>query len=341
MDAVNEPETVQALEVIPHDIQVARAPERVIDEARTAASALKKVLSEKKHKFMVRGEQYLQFEDWQTLGRFYGVTARIKFTQPVTFGDATGFEAAAEALRADGAVISAAEAMCMDDEPNWRGKPIYQLRSMAQTRACAKALRNVLSWVAVLAGYSGTPAEEMIDDGAPATHSPAPASDVPPCPDCGGPVWDNRKTKKGRQPDFKCKDRSCDKAVWLNSESKEARHKALIQGVSDAFKLLNQAGDVPVWTAKSANQWVAERFGGAEISSLEEVQINELLKMLTERHDKLKGGDRETIIAAIKSNFDSEEHLNNYLKDQYKGQKIEEMGLGELKALESDVAVPF
>jgi len=36
---------------------------------------------------------------------------------------------------------------------------------MAQTRACAKALRNVLAWVVVLAGYRPTPAEEMHDAG--------------------------------------------------------------------------------------------------------------------------------------------------------------------------------
>ena len=35
------------------------------------------------------------------------------------------------------------------------------MRSMAQTRACAKALRNALAWVMVLAGVAGTPAEEM------------------------------------------------------------------------------------------------------------------------------------------------------------------------------------
>jgi len=34
---------------------------------------------------------------------------------------------------------------------------------MAQTRAGAKALRNVLAWVAVLAGYKPTPAEEITD----------------------------------------------------------------------------------------------------------------------------------------------------------------------------------
>ena len=38
---------------------------------------------------------------------------------------------------------------------------LFQLRSMAQTRACSKCLRNVLAWVVVLAGYRPTPAEEM------------------------------------------------------------------------------------------------------------------------------------------------------------------------------------
>lgn len=39
--------------------------------------------------------------------------------------------------------------------------PLYQLESMSQTRAQAKALRSRFSWVVVLAGYSPTPAEEM------------------------------------------------------------------------------------------------------------------------------------------------------------------------------------
>jgi hypothetical protein len=39
--------------------------------------------------------------------------------------------------------------------------PLFQLRSMAQTRACAKAMRNALAWVVVLAGFKPTPAEEL------------------------------------------------------------------------------------------------------------------------------------------------------------------------------------
>lgn len=36
------------------------------------------------------------------------------------------------------------------------------------------------------------------------------------CPKCGGPMWDNRQTKKSpKQPDYKCKDRqNCDGVIW-------------------------------------------------------------------------------------------------------------------------------
>lgn len=36
------------------------------------------------------------------------------------------------------------------------------------------------------------------------------------CPKCGGPMWDNRQTKKSpKMPDYKCKDReNCDGVIW-------------------------------------------------------------------------------------------------------------------------------
>ena len=40
-------------------------------------------------------------------------------------------------------------------------KPLFQLKSMAQTRAEAKVLKSIFGWVVVLAGYRTTPAEEM------------------------------------------------------------------------------------------------------------------------------------------------------------------------------------
>lgn len=54
----------------------------------------------------------------------------------------------------------------------------------------------------------------------------APSGDVPPCPKCNGPMWDNRATKKGKQPDFKCKNGTwnpqtktvdgCDGVLWAD-----------------------------------------------------------------------------------------------------------------------------
>jgi hypothetical protein len=105
------------------------------------------------------GKTYLQ-------GRFYGVTALCTSTKYVEFGEGdsrvSGFEARADALLiSSNQVISSAEALCLNDEPNWSRKPLYQLKIMSQIRAMAKALRNVLSWVVVLAGYAPTPQEEM------------------------------------------------------------------------------------------------------------------------------------------------------------------------------------
>jgi hypothetical protein len=143
------------------DLTIARPPDVVLKEAMQAAKALGDVVSKKKKPVIMNGEQYLEFEDWQTVGRFYGVTAKVTSTSFIDYGNAQGFEARAVAIRQDGQEVSAAEAMCLNDEANWKSKPLFQLRSMAQTRACAKSLRNVLAWVVVLAGYKPTPAEEM------------------------------------------------------------------------------------------------------------------------------------------------------------------------------------
>lgn len=184
-------------------LTVVREPEEVLADAQKAAAALMKVVNSKKKQIAFNGETYLESGDWQTVAKFYGVTAKIESTKYVTYGEASGFEAAAVALDCNGRVVSRGEAMCLNDEENWGmrpkyewqdvldaqgdkiwepnpnkpGKnrpkskkvqvgetptPLFQLRSMAQTRACGKALSNLFKWVVVLAGYKPTPAEEMI-----------------------------------------------------------------------------------------------------------------------------------------------------------------------------------
>ncbi len=43
----------------------------------------------------------------------------------------------------------------------------------------------------------------------------APVTGAPACPKCGGRMWDNRASKRNpKAPDFKCRNRSCDGALW-------------------------------------------------------------------------------------------------------------------------------
>lgn len=136
-------------------------PQEIINDATEKAKVLKSLVSQANLTVTISGRQHLKFEAWQTLGRFDRTTAAVGWSRPIhdRANDIIGYEARAETFR-DGVMISAAEAQCTTDEANWKGKELWQLRSMAQTRACAKALRNVLSWIVVLAGYETTPAEE-------------------------------------------------------------------------------------------------------------------------------------------------------------------------------------
>jgi len=137
-------------------------PQTEVNFASKAAKALQGIVESKKHKVIVGGKQYLQFEDWQTLARFFNYTVGVDWVRQLKNGDSlTGYEARAIVYNREGVVIGSAEASCLRDEKNWQDKPEFQLKSMAQTRASAKALRNILAWVSVLAGYEGTPAEEM------------------------------------------------------------------------------------------------------------------------------------------------------------------------------------
>lgn len=144
------------------DLSIARLPKEILAEAQTAAKALQDVISKKAKPVKFNGEQYLEFEDWQTIGKFYGLAVSTRSPKIVIIEGIVGAEAEAEVVDVrTGRVIGRASAWCLRDEPNWRTKPFHQLASMAQTRAGAKALRNLLSWVVVLAGYRSTPAEEM------------------------------------------------------------------------------------------------------------------------------------------------------------------------------------
>jgi len=146
-------------------------PKDILKDASEMAKSLQEVVNQAGLSRNFGGKKnHLEYEAWQTIGRFYNCTPVTEWTKPIKDGDKIiGWEARVNVVNADGQVIASAENMCMRDEKNWANRENYAIRSMAQTRTAGKALRSVFAFVAVMAGYSGTPAEEMTKEYNPAT----------------------------------------------------------------------------------------------------------------------------------------------------------------------------
>ena len=135
---------------------------------------------------MPRGGEHVRIEGWQVLCHMCNLPLpsivslrREDRGEHYTYIAEAVLEYAGREYRAFG--------ICSSDEPNWRGKPEFQLASMAQTRAAGKVLRLLLGWIVTLAGYEPTPAEEMIIEQReahaemqqPPADAPVPALDAP------------------------------------------------------------------------------------------------------------------------------------------------------------------
>lgn len=133
------------------------SPSEVLVEATKVADSLAPLIERKGLYVVIQRNKHITFEGWQTLGAMLAVTPRTAWTRQLD----NGWEARVEVVAVDGRVIGAAESECLRSEKRWSKADDYAVRSMAQTRAGSKALASVLRWIMTLAGYSGTPADEM------------------------------------------------------------------------------------------------------------------------------------------------------------------------------------
>lgn len=160
-------------EVTNFDMPICYDPHKVLSMGQKMAKALKQVLTQNRWTVKIGSSEHLRFEAWQTLGSFFGYVPTVLKVEEIREGNKVmGYLCVGGVKRLrDGVIVSEAEATCMRDEPNWKNKPLFQLRSMAQTRACAKALRLCFSWIVTLAGYDPTPAEEVEETSAPSKET--------------------------------------------------------------------------------------------------------------------------------------------------------------------------
>lgn len=132
-------------------------PDEVVARAAETANAVSAVIAKKKLFATIGGHKHVLVDGWTLTGAILGVFPVCVWTRKLD----NGWEARVEARTKDGSIVGAAEAMCVRAERTWAKRDDYALRSMAQTRATSKALRQPLGFVISMAGFSATPAEEM------------------------------------------------------------------------------------------------------------------------------------------------------------------------------------
>ena len=123
------------------------------------AIALKNFIIKNSLSVKIVDRDYVMVEGWQFAGSVMGLFPKIIKVECISPG-----KWMAEAViieRKTGNVISTGFAICSKDEAKKRTFDEFAILSMAQTRAIGKAFRNLIGWVVKLAGYEGTPAEEM------------------------------------------------------------------------------------------------------------------------------------------------------------------------------------
>jgi hypothetical protein len=151
-------EPTQELELAQHaGLFKSDEPDEIIARATHTAGALAEVIQQQKLFIKISGRDHVRVEGWTLLGTLLGVFPYTVWTRPIE----DGWEARCEARTLNGQTVGAAEAECLKSESNWRTRDDYAIRSMAQTRATSKALRQPLGFVMALAGFDPTPAEEM------------------------------------------------------------------------------------------------------------------------------------------------------------------------------------
>jgi len=149
-------------------LAIAETPREVVAREKEQAAVLIDIVKQQHLYADIRGKQHLTAEAWSTIGSFNGISPETEWVRPFRNDDEVivGYEAKVNLVHVPSGKIRASSIMvCGFDDFSGKGKSgtaqIRSVQSTAQTWAMAKAYRQGFSRIAVLAGYSPTPAEEL------------------------------------------------------------------------------------------------------------------------------------------------------------------------------------
>jgi hypothetical protein len=168
-------------------------PEAALQQAARIASAAMHMIETQGLVQAFGQGRHVKVDGWLCIARLANARTHVEWERPLRDdsgnvirdgqGRPFGWEASVQVLNQHSEVVGDAVSQCARDESNWRSRDDYAVRSMAQTRATGKALRVALGFVAAMAGFDATPAEELPPRAATApraepTPPPAPHDEV-------------------------------------------------------------------------------------------------------------------------------------------------------------------
>jgi len=143
-------------------------PSEIIAEAKTKAEVLMDIVQSRNLYEKIGGDEkiYITAPAWQLIGAMYGCEVHTDFAKVIQndAGEDIGVEVKVSLIRQGREVGSATSRCGIDEFVCSRAKGSQKIRfaeSAALTWAASKAIKLNYSFVAVLAGYQPTPAEEM------------------------------------------------------------------------------------------------------------------------------------------------------------------------------------
>jgi hypothetical protein len=171
------------------------SPATLIEAATEIATELRKVIDQQGLAVDLGSEaqpsEHVKIEGWLTAGAMVQTFPHIIYSETIrdTEGRLVGFKATAQAKTLEGRIVATADALCTRDEKQrirrgkragtewypWADKPAHQVLSMAETRAASKVMGFACRWIITMAGYSGTPAEEVVTEEPPEDGEDRPA----------------------------------------------------------------------------------------------------------------------------------------------------------------------
>lgn len=159
MDTKNELEVIQPKSVTFTDM----APGAVLEKASIIANALTPVVEKRRLFKEIGGKKHVYVEGWTTMLAMLGIFPIEEWSKKLEREGECAYESRVVLRNVDGVTVGAGEAVCSSKERNWANRDEYAIKSMSQTRAVGKAARLSFSWIMNLAGFAGTPAEEVED----------------------------------------------------------------------------------------------------------------------------------------------------------------------------------